>query len=165
VADFWMARSLDANGQPVYEALFTPTGDRALISGLPLLTQNILLYMDTALGTHPTDPLFGTDLQADIGQPLSDDLSTYTVTLSACEAYFKAQAAATPTTPLDEQIDHISDVNVTLNPAQMGDVLLSFTVWARSGNSLSTSLSTVQPQPLRYGSIYGASTYGAGTYS
>lgn len=138
MADFLLAFSTDANGQPSADRVLTPAGDWATVAGTALVAQNILLFLFTPIGQHPTDPLFGTSLWADIGQPEQDD-SVYALALAEAAAYFQALQATT-TTPLNEQISGIDNVVLApTDPNALGVLHLSFAVHTASGESLTVT--------------------------
>lgn len=126
------------SGMTTYDIPITPAGDWSLVSGTDYLAQKILFFLLSAIGSHPTNPYWGSEIPAEIGLPAPDP-ADYQVILSECAAYFLAQQAAYPQTPLDEQLDHIGDVTVAADPVNIGRYLLHFTVFARSGTSSTTS--------------------------
>lgn len=139
MADYLLVQGTDpVTGAPTFDRSISPNGDWALVSGVQLLAQNVLLFLLTPLGTHPTDPSFGTTLSADIGQPLADS-SVYALALAECAAYFQALQVLQPT-PLNEQLASIDAVTIGTDPTNANRLLISFVVHAASGDSTVATL-------------------------
>jgi hypothetical protein len=137
-----------------------------MVSGPQLVGQNVLLFLTTGLGQHPTNPLFGSEFVSDVGGP-APDASAYDVALAECTAYFQALDAQNPQVPLDEQIDHIGDVQTTGDAAgTLGVTDITFTVYVRSGQGV--ALSTNAPNgPSGFGHsalIWGSSPWGSAAW-
>lgn len=133
MADYLLVFGVDALGAPVADRVLAPAGDWALVSGANLVAQQILLYLFTAQGAHPTDPTFGGGLVSSIGLPeQSEDF--YALLLAEAVSYYQARAALYPT-PLGEQIADVAQVTLASIPGQVGNLQLSFVITTAAGSS------------------------------
>ena len=142
-ADFRLAFSPNlVTGEVVQDFVLTPQGDIALVTGIDRLVQMIVLWLLTPLGANPWDPTYGNPYYSQLGRIAGPDLQeTYLSILDTCQAAFLAtqeQAAQAGQLTQDEMVAKFTNQQVAV--VGVGQVMVSFTIVARSGASTSVNV-------------------------
>lgn len=129
-------------GEIVVDLALAPNGDLNVVTGIDRLVQMVIFWLLTPQGHVPWDPRYGNPFYWQLGRPVNGDVQqTFLDMLDACEHAFltnQDQAAQAGHLSSDEMVDSFIDNQV--NVIAPGQVVVSFTIVARSGASKSLNV-------------------------